>query len=169
MEWSQGNFTSHHVSWLHCHASQFLKISHRNATFSTNMEISQLDNILYAYGLLQLFWCMSTHSNEVFFEPIFRFRVLDNAGWPGGFVACPLPTWPQLTHRLNPIYYSVPIYWFIHVYRQTYNMSRTKSQNLNVSSCGLQLVLPNPLKPGVNSLRPSDAYMRQWNYHHWFR
>ena len=21
----------------------------------------------------------------------------------------------------------------------------------------------------VNSLRPSDAYLRQWNYHHWFR
>ena len=21
----------------------------------------------------------------------------------------------------------------------------------------------------INSLRPSDAYMRQWNNHHWFR
>ena len=35
------------------------------------------------------------------------------------------------------------------------------SQYLNVSRIILQFSLPNPLKPGVNSLRPSDAYMRQ--------
>ena len=36
-------------------------------------------------------------------------------------------------------------------YRQTSNMSHTKSQNLNVSSLALQLSLPNPLKPIVKS------------------
>ena len=34
---------------------------------------------------------------------------------------------------------------------QTYNISYTKSQNLNVSRPVLQLSLPNPLKPGVKS------------------
>ena len=36
-------------------------------------------------------------------------------------------------------------------YRQTSNISRTKSQTLNVSCLVLQLSLPNPLKPGVKS------------------
>ena len=36
-------------------------------------------------------------------------------------------------------------------YRQTSNISRTKSQNLNVSRLVLQLSLPNPLKPGIKS------------------
>ena len=36
-------------------------------------------------------------------------------------------------------------------YRQTSNISSTKSQNLNVSHLVLQLSLPNPLKPGVKS------------------
>ena len=36
-------------------------------------------------------------------------------------------------------------------YRQISNISRTKSQNLNVSRIVLQLSLPNPLKPGVKS------------------
>ena len=34
-------------------------------------------------------------------------------------------------------------------YRQSFNIEHTKFQNLNVSSLGLQLSLPNPLKPGV--------------------
>ena len=37
------------------------------------------------------------------------------------------------------------------VYRQISNISRTKSQNLNVSRLVLQLPLPNPVKPGVKS------------------
>ena len=36
-------------------------------------------------------------------------------------------------------------------YRQTSNIRRTKSQNLNVSLLVSQLSLPNPLKPGVKS------------------
>ena len=36
-------------------------------------------------------------------------------------------------------------------YRQISNISRTKSQNLNVSRLVLELSLPNPLKPGVNN------------------
>ena len=36
-------------------------------------------------------------------------------------------------------------------YRQTSNISCTKSLNLNVSCLVLQLSLPNPLKPGVKS------------------
>ena len=54
-------------------------------------------------------------------------------------------------------------------YHKTSNISRIKSKNLTVSCLALQLSLPIPLKPGVNSLRPSDAYMRQWTNHHWFR
>ena len=37
------------------------------------------------------------------------------------------------------------------IYRQTSNISFTKSQNWNVSPLNLQLSLPNPLKPGVKS------------------
>ena len=37
-------------------------------------------------------------------------------------------------------------------YRQTSNISRIISQNLNVSRPILQLSLPNPLKPGVKSI-----------------
>ena len=36
-------------------------------------------------------------------------------------------------------------------YRQTSNISRTKSQNVNVSCVVLQLSLPSPLKPGAKS------------------
>ena len=36
-------------------------------------------------------------------------------------------------------------------YRQTSNISQTKSLNLNVSCHILQLTLPNPLKPCVES------------------
>ena len=36
-------------------------------------------------------------------------------------------------------------------YRKTACISRTKSQNLNISRLVLQLSLPNPLKPGVKS------------------
>ena len=39
----------------------------------------------------------------------------------------------------------------INNYRKTSSISRTKSQNLNVSHIVLQLSLPNPLKPGVKS------------------
>ena len=35
------------------------------------------------------------------------------------------------------------------MHRQTFNMRRTKSQNLNVSRLVLRLSLSNPLKPGV--------------------
>ena len=35
--------------------------------------------------------------------------------------------------------------------RQTSNVRRTKSQNLNVSRLILQLYLHNPLKPGIKS------------------
>ena len=35
------------------------------------------------------------------------------------------------------------------IYRQTSNVSRAKSQNLNISRLVFQLSLPNPLKPGV--------------------
>ena len=37
----------------------------------------------------------------------------------------------------------------INIYRQISNISRTKSDYLNVSRFILQLSLPNPLKPGV--------------------
>ena len=36
-------------------------------------------------------------------------------------------------------------------YRQIYNIRRTKSRTLNVSCLVLQLSLPNPLKPGIES------------------
>ena len=36
-------------------------------------------------------------------------------------------------------------------YRETSNICRTKSQNLDVSRPVLQLPLPKPLKPGVQS------------------
>ena len=39
-------------------------------------------------------------------------------------------------------------------YRQFSNIRRTQSQNINVSRLVLQLSLPNPVKPGVNTLRP---------------
>ena len=37
-------------------------------------------------------------------------------------------------------------------YRKTPCISRTKSQNLNISRLVLQFSLPNPLKPGVKSI-----------------
>ena len=42
-------------------------------------------------------------------------------------------------------------HWELLIYHQTSNISRIKSQNLNVSRLVLQLSLPNPLKPGVKS------------------
>ena len=36
-------------------------------------------------------------------------------------------------------------------YRQTSNVTRTKSQNLNISRFVLQMSLPNPVKPGAKS------------------
>ena len=44
---------------------------------------------------------------------------------------------------------SYPICIFHNNYRKTSSISRTKSQNLNVSHLILQLSLPNPLKPNV--------------------
>ena len=41
--------------------------------------------------------------------------------------------------------------WIDIYYRQTFDISRTKSHNLDVSRLGLQLSLPNPLKPRVKS------------------
>ena len=40
---------------------------------------------------------------------------------------------------------------FFYYYRQTSIISRTKSQNLNVSNLVMHLPSPNPLKPGVAS------------------
>ena len=37
----------------------------------------------------------------------------------------------------------------IHEYRKLFNIRHTKFQNLTVSRLVLQLLLPNPLKPGV--------------------
>ena len=54
-------------------------------------------------------------------------------------------------------------------YHKTSSISSTKSKNLYVSSFVFQLSLPNPLKPGVNSLRPKDAYVCHLTNHHWFR
>ena len=42
-------------------------------------------------------------------------------------------------------------YWRNTIYCKTFNMRHTKYQNLNISCLGLQLSLPNPLKPGVKS------------------
>ena len=39
--------------------------------------------------------------------------------------------------------------WVVSTYRKTSSISRTKSQNLNVSRILLQLSSLNPLKPGV--------------------
>ena len=52
-------------------------------------------------------------------------------------------------------------------YRETSSISRTKSQNVNVSNLVLQLSLLNPLKPGVKSSRRcigSSADRRCSNY-----
>ena len=38
---------------------------------------------------------------------------------------------------------------YLHIYRKTSNLSRTKSQSLNVSCILLQLSSLNPLKPGI--------------------
>ena len=37
------------------------------------------------------------------------------------------------------------------IYRQTFNIQRTESHNLNISRPVMELPLPNPLKPGVKS------------------
>ena len=41
-------------------------------------------------------------------------------------------------------------------YRNIANMRRTESPNLNVSCLVLQLSLPDPMKPGVNTWRPRE-------------
>ena len=40
---------------------------------------------------------------------------------------------------------------FMYEYRKISNIRRTKSPKLNVSRLVLQLLLPNPMKPGVKS------------------
>ena len=55
---------------------------------------------------------------------------------------------------MNPVHPpSTLLDWGIYnyIYCQTSNISRTKSQNLNVSILVLQLSLPHPFKPGVES------------------
>ena len=49
----------------------------------------------------------------------------------------------------------------IEIYRQAYNISHTKSKNLNVSHLTMPLTLPSPLKPCVKS---SSANRRCSNY-----
>ena len=41
------------------------------------------------------------------------------------------------------------LWWWLADYCQTFDISHTKCQQLNVSHLVLQLSLPNPLKPGV--------------------
>ena len=58
----------------------------------------------------------------------------------------------QITVATEPIIWSTQsdnYFMITDNYRQISNISRTKSQHLNVSSLVLQLSLPNPLKPGV--------------------
>ena len=49
-----------------------------------------------------------------------------------------------------PMYFLCAAYEY-HKYRQTYNISRTKSETLDDSRLVLQLCLLIPLKPGVES------------------
>ena len=46
-----------------------------------------------------------------------------------------------------------PVGWWVSTYRQTFNISCTKSPNLNSSPLVLQLFLLNPSKPGVKRLQ----------------
>ena len=41
--------------------------------------------------------------------------------------------------------------------------------SINTFSCHLSSYYYHTVHPCYNSLRPSDAYMRQWAKHHWFR
>ena len=47
------------------------------------------------------------------------------------------------------------------IYRQTSDISRTKSKNINVSRLVMQLSLPNPLKPGVKSRMKIELEQRR--------
>ena len=57
------------------------------------------------------------------------------------------PDIKHFVHYQIYLFYNMP-QW---TYRKISNISRTKSQNLNVSRLVLQLSLPNPMKPGVKS------------------
>ena len=46
----------------------------------------------------------------------------------------------------------------MYTYRKTSSVSRTKSQNVNVTHLVLQLSLPNPLKPGVKVAEDDIAF-----------
>ena len=63
--------------------------------------------------------------------------------WQGKYVSLHIANYDMISHA----------FWvstsLLFGYRSTSNISRTKFQNLNVSSIVLQLYLPNPLKPGV--------------------
>ena len=52
---------------------------------------------------------------------------------------------------LKYVYEKIGILSASHAYRENSNISRTKSQNLNVSRLVLPLSVPNPLKPDVKS------------------
>ena len=52
-------------------------------------------------------------------------------------------------------------------YRQTSNISRTKSQHLNVSGLLLQLSFPNPLTPGVKSKMEMQSEQRRCSNYIW--
>ena len=45
---------------------------------------------------------------------------------------------------------------------------RVMKSALQISTYGAQSIIL-VLCSNINSLRPSDAYMRQWTNHHWFR
>ena len=65
------------------------------------------------------------------------------------------PKWPFTIHARQCIisveYRPLRQQQMTNTYRQTSQISRTKSQNLNLSRLVLRLSLPNPLKPGVKS------------------
>ena len=46
---------------------------------------------------------------------------------------------------------AIDVWTWMDDYRQTFNISRTISPNLNVSRTALELFLPNPIKAGVKS------------------
>ena len=58
--------------------------------------------------------------------------------------------WPMNRKQLRQLMYHVSLVnSFNRHYRQFSNISRTQSQNINVSRLVLLLSFPNPLKPGV--------------------
>ena len=57
--------------------------------------------------------------------------------------------YPDLWHEDK---WDAPGHWSrYYTYRQTFDISRPKSQNINVSRLILQMSLSNPLKPGAQS------------------